>query len=142
MGFKIPLSLKSEHQELHSELDKAIQSGGDTGKAAKAVAEVLHNHFLKEEEYALPQLGLLPALADGKVSEDMRPAIDMTNKLTADLGQMLQEHKMVVKALEHLSEAAKREGKHGAVRFSEKLAIHPRQRRRSFTQPRFWWVNT
>lgn len=68
MEFKVPLSLKAEHQELHSELGKAIQSGGDTGKAAKAVAEVLYNHFLKEDEYALPQLGLLPALAEGKVS--------------------------------------------------------------------------
>jgi hypothetical protein len=124
MEFKIPLPLKVEHQELHSELAKAIESGGDTGEAANTVAEVLHNHFLKEEEYALPQLGLLPALAEGKVSHDMSPAIDMANRLTADLGQMLQEHKMVVKALEHLSEAAKREGKHGVVRFSERLAMH------------------
>jgi hypothetical protein len=124
MLFKIPLSLKAEHQELHSELGKVIESGGDTGLAAKAVVDVLHDHFLKEEEYALPQLGLLPALAEGKVTEDMRPAIGMAEKLEADLGQMLQEHKMVVKALEHLSEAAKREGKLEAVRFSEKLAMH------------------
>ena len=61
MEFKIPLSLKAEHQELHAELVKAIELGGYTGEAAEAVAEVLHNHFLKEEEYALPQLGLLPA---------------------------------------------------------------------------------
>jgi thiamine monophosphate kinase len=86
------------------ELGKAIGLGGDTGEAAKAVAEVLHNHFLKEEEYALPQLGLLPALAEGKVNDEMRPAIDMADKLADDLNQMLQEHKMVVVALEHLSE--------------------------------------
>jgi hypothetical protein len=124
MKFKIPVSLAAEHQELHSELGKAIESGGDTGEAAKAVAEVLHNHFLKEEEYALPQLGLLPVLAEGKVTEEMRPAVDMAARLAADLGQMLQEHKMVVVALEHLSEAANREGKLEAVRFSEKLAMH------------------
>jgi hypothetical protein len=124
MQFKIPVSLKAEHQELHSELGKAIESGADTGEAAKAVAEVLYNHFLKEEEYALPQLGLLPALAEGKVNDEMRPAIDMADKLANDLNQMLQEHKMVVVALEHLSEAAKREGKLEAVRLSEKLAMH------------------
>ena len=124
MKFKIPVSLKAEHQELHSELGKAIGLGGDTGEAAKAVAEVLHSHFLKEEEYALPQLGLLPALAEGKVNDEMRPAIDMADKLADDLNQMLKEHKMVVVALEHLSEAAKREGKLEAVRFSEKLAMH------------------
>jgi hypothetical protein len=109
MEFKIPVSLKAEHQELHLELGNAIGLGGDTGEAAKAVAEVLHDHFLKEEEYALPQLGLLTALTEGKVTEEMRPAIDMAGKLAADLNQMLKGHKMVVRALEHLSETAKRE---------------------------------
>ncbi|MFB3765626.1 MAG: hemerythrin domain-containing protein [Methanotrichaceae archaeon] len=124
MGLKVPSSLKAEHKELHSELAKAIESGGDTGKAAEAVAEALHSHFLKEEEYALPELGILPALAEGKVSEDMRPAIDMANRLKADLGKMLQEHKAIVTALKHLSEAAKRENKPKAIHFSEKLAAH------------------
>ncbi len=124
MNFKIPVSVKAEHQELHLELGKAIESSGNTGEAAKVVAKVLHNHFLKEEEYALPQLGLLTDLSGGKVTEEMRPAIGMADKLAADLDQMLQEHKMVVRALEHLSEAAKKEGKAEAVHFSEKLALH------------------
>jgi len=32
-----------------------MKEGGKVGKAAKAVANVLHPHFEKEEEYALPQ---------------------------------------------------------------------------------------
>jgi hypothetical protein len=32
------------------------------GEATKAVTDVLHSHFEKEEEYALPPLGLLSSL--------------------------------------------------------------------------------
>ena len=63
MTFTIPTSLKLEHEELHADLVKATQAGGRVGDAAKAVASVLHDHFVKEEEFALPPLGLLSALA-------------------------------------------------------------------------------
>jgi hypothetical protein len=65
MNLKTPQSLKVEHEELHGELAKAINAGGSTGEAARVVAKALHPHFMKEEEYALPPLGLLPALALG-----------------------------------------------------------------------------
>ena len=54
MEFTIPRSLKIEHEELHEELAKATKESGKIGDAAKAVANVLHPHFTKEEEYALP----------------------------------------------------------------------------------------
>lgn len=44
---KIPESLKLEHEELHADLARATKAGGKTGKAAKAVAKVLHEHFIK-----------------------------------------------------------------------------------------------
>ena len=54
MEFQIPPPLKSEHEELHAELTEIIRAGGQIGEAAQAVAEALHPHFVKEEEYALP----------------------------------------------------------------------------------------
>ena len=59
MEIKIPQSLKIEHEELHNELRKTTKYGGRVGDAANAVANVLHDHFIKEEEYALPPLSLL-----------------------------------------------------------------------------------
>ena len=59
--------MKAEHEELHAELAKATKAGGRTGLAAQAVARVMHAHFEKEEEYALPPLGVLPDLAKGKI---------------------------------------------------------------------------
>lgn len=68
MKFKIPTSLQLEHEELHAELAKATQVTGRLGDAAKNAATILDPHFRKEEEYALPPLGLLSLLAGGKVT--------------------------------------------------------------------------
>jgi len=89
MEFKIPKSLKLEHEELHEELAKATRESGKIGDAAKAVAKILRPHFVKEEEYALPPLGLLPFLAEGKVTPEMADVLKMTDKLKAELHQML-----------------------------------------------------
>ena len=60
MALGIPqLSPKKEHEELHGELVKGLTAGGATEANAKAVAKLLHPHFVKEEEFALPLLGLL-----------------------------------------------------------------------------------
>ncbi|MFZ5792290.1 MAG: hypothetical protein ACOY3L_16485 [Pseudomonadota bacterium] len=124
MTFEIPRPLKVEHEELHAELVKATKSGGRTGEAAKAVAKVLHPHFVKEEEYALPPLGLLVALSRGKIEKGMAAALKMTDKLEAELPQMLAEHKAIVAALEALVDAAKAENKPDVAQFAEKLILH------------------
>ena len=124
MEFKIPQSLTSEHQELHSELEKATKIGGYVGDAAKVVAKVLHPHFVREEECALPPLGLLPLLAKGEISPDMEEALSMTDRLKAELPQMLEEHKSIVSALKGLSFAATKANKKEIAKFTEKLTLH------------------
>ena len=124
MEFKIPQSLKAEHDELHSKLAKAIAAGGRVGEAAKEVARLLHAHFVKEEEYALPPLGLLVVLAQGKVTPEMSKALAMTDKLKAELPEMLKEHKAIVGALERLVSAAKAENRLEHAHFAEKLMLH------------------
>jgi len=124
MNFKTPKSLRAEHKELHAELEKAIEAGGATGDAARGVSCVLEPHFMEEEEYALPPLGLLPNLASGMVSPDMTAAVEMASRLRSSLGQMLQEHKEIAVALDVLADAAKQEGKDEVVRFAEKLMQH------------------
>ena len=59
MDIKIPTSLKVEHEELHAELVALTKAPGRVGEAARNVAALLHPHFVKEEKYALPPLGLL-----------------------------------------------------------------------------------
>lgn len=126
MILKTPQSLKAEHDELHAQLAKAIGTGGATGEAAKTVAKALHPHFLKEEEYALPPLGLLPILAEGKILPEVEVAVAMTDRLKADLSHMLLEHKQVVIDLKALTEAANLEGREDVTHFAKKLMLHAR----------------
>ena len=72
MEFVIPRPLKLEHEELHEQLRKATRESGRLGEAGKAVAKLMHPHFVKEEEYALPPLGLLPLLARGTATSAWR----------------------------------------------------------------------
>lgn len=124
MKFMIPESMKIEHEGLHVELTRAIESGGETGVAAQAVADLLHKHFVKEEEYALPPLGLLPQLARGEVTPEMSEVLPLTDALKADLGEMLQEHQGIVAALERLAQAGEKENKPEAVEFTHALKLH------------------
>lgn len=124
MKFNIPESLKAEHEELHAELIKATKAGGKTGDAAKAVVEILRPHFEKEEEYALPPLGLLPLLAEGKVTPDMADVLTMTDRLKKEYPQMLKDHKLIVAALNNLFNVAEKNNKMEYAGFAEKLMMH------------------
>ena len=126
MELVIPRSLKTEHEELHAELKKATKEAGKVGEAAQSVAAVLHPHFLREEEFALPPLGLLTLLARGEFDQNMLGALGMANRLKNGLGEMLEEHKAIVAQLEALTDAAKKGRKYAYVRFAEKLVLHAR----------------
>jgi hypothetical protein len=129
MSFAIPQPLKSEHDHLHEELRAAIAMGGRTGKTARLVAERLHPHFLREEAYALPPLGLLSALsrsegAAGISPVDAEKAIKMAHQLAAEMPRMLAEHQEIVGALHALIAAAQEESHGNVVAFAEKLMLH------------------
>lgn len=124
MDLKIPASLKVEHEEIHAELGALTKTPGKVGEAARNVAAVLHPHFVKEEEYALPPLGLLATVARGTVTPSMRPVLAMTDRLKREMPEMLAEHRTVVAALEKLAEAGRAEARADAERFAEKLRVH------------------
>jgi hypothetical protein len=124
MKFEIPRPLKVEHEELHAMLRKATKEPGEVGEAAAAVAKLMHPHFVREEEFALPPLGLLRSLSEGKVASEMHEVLTLTDKLKAELGQMLAEHKLIVAALDKLSASATKAGKMEYVDFAKALMLH------------------
>ncbi len=126
MPLRIPRSLKEEHEELHADLARAAKAGGRTGQAALSLVRIMRPHFQKEEEYALPPLGFLPELSRGEIGPGMSAVLKMTDKLEAELPNMLAEHEEIVAALHTLSEAAKTEGKPEYVHFAAKLMAHAR----------------
>ena len=124
MKFTIPQPLQDEHEALHERLRQATEAGGEIGEAAKTLARLMHPHFVKEDEIALPPLGLLVALARGEMNAEMAAVLELTDRLEAELPQMLAEHRSIVDALSKLREAAERAGRDDIVGFAEALVEH------------------
>jgi len=120
----IPSALKAEHEKLHADLSAAMKLPGRTGPAAKQVAAVLHEHFLREEEFAMPPLGLLAPIAEGRTTPDMQKVISLTDRLKPEMPQMLREHQAIVQALGELGRAAKAENHPEVSRFVDELTTH------------------
>jgi hypothetical protein len=124
MKFEIPKPLQVEHEELHARLVKATKEPGAVGEAAREVARLLHPHFVREEEFALPPLALLSELARGGVTPEMVEVLPMTRRLKAELPAMLAEHQQIVGALEALRAAARAAQLAEHERFAEALVLH------------------
>ena len=120
----IPESMRIEHQEIHEELVRATKAPGRVGAAARDLAGVLLPHFVREEQIALPPLGLLAPLARGELEPEMRDVLALTDSLRAELPRMLEEHNAIRAATVRLAEAADAEGNIAVARLAEKLKLH------------------
>jgi hypothetical protein len=120
---KIPDSLRARHEAFHAEFVKATKEAGKIGDAARAIEKVGTTHFAKAKE-AFSPLGLLPRLAEGKVTPEMSAAVKKAEKLRAGLRQIHSEHRELLAGLKTLAEAATEEGKTDYVRFAERLTLH------------------
>lgn len=121
---EIPRSLREEHAALHARLVAATKAPGEVGESARAVAAVLDPHFAREEQIALPPLGLLPTLLEGGATPSMSAVLPLTDSLSAELPAMLAEHKAIGVAVERLARVAKRAGSREAARLAEDIRLH------------------
>lgn len=126
VAVETPKSIAKEHAELHETLARAAAEGGDMAVAAGELEDVLAPHFKREEQIATPPLGLLPALARGDATADMRSVLPMTDALERELPQMLREHETIRDALKKFRATAERNGHQDYVRFADNLAVHAR----------------
>lgn len=124
MKTHVPASLKAEHDELHHELAAATKAAGPVGEAARAVATLLHPHFVDEEAFALPPLGLLMKLAQGEEISDAAAVIALTDRLKAELPRMLAEHQTITAALHKLEDAARSAGDAARAHLARKIIAH------------------
>lgn len=121
---KIPKSILNGHENLCSELKAIITLGGDTGKKAELLNKIMTAHFIKEEEFALPPLGLLLALSEGNWKIDSNEAIKMSDRLQSKLSEMKKEHENIEKALKNLKHSADEEDNLKAKQFVKDLLLH------------------
>ena len=74
-----------------------------------ALTDVLHPHFVRGEEIALPPFGFLVPLLGNELPSDAPEALAMTDSLRAELPRMLEEHKRIGAAVDALRSAARAE---------------------------------
>jgi hemerythrin HHE cation binding domain-containing protein len=122
-----PRSIAAEHRELHETLELASKETGTLGAAARELEATLAPHFRREEEIATPPLGLLPKLATGEVTSEMKSVLPMTQALERELPQMLKEHQAIRAAVGKFRAAAETAKRPDYVRFSDALSAHARQ---------------
>ena len=121
---KIPASVRLEHDALHKSLADVSLEAGRVGEAARTVARLMHPHFVREDEYAMPPLGLLTRLAQDDVSPDMVDALPLIARLKAEMPLMLEEHRGIKGALQKLEELAGAEGKPDIAELARRLRLH------------------
>jgi hypothetical protein len=122
----IPKSVQAEHEASHAALVEPTQAPGRVGTSAKELAEVLHPHVVREEQIALPPLGLLAPLAAGDHLPEtvFSDALAMTDALRSELPRMLEEHQQIRAAVEKLRLAAHAEQATKYEQLAEQLALH------------------
>ena len=123
---RIPESVRIEHEAIRRELAFATRERGEVGAAARELAKLLQPHFEREEQIALPPLGLVEPLARGEATLEMRAVLPMTDSLRAELPRMLDEHVGIRAATKELERIAGGEGNIRVVRLARQLALHAR----------------
>lgn len=131
-AFRIPESMQAEHQEIQTALASATMKSGEVGAAARELAALLHPHFVREEQIALPPLALLAPLSRGPATPGMRAVLPLTDSLRAELPRMLEEHKAIHAATMRLLTAARANRDSDVERLAEQLALHARSEEELF----------
>lgn len=121
----IPMSMRDEHEEIQWALADAMKQPGEVGAAAKALQAVLHPHFVREEQIALPPLGLIRRLAEMQDVQGLEGwLLPRTDSLRAELPRMLKEHETIGIEREKLEHAARAAGNEAAVQLAQELGRH------------------
>ena len=128
MPLSAPPSMEKEHQDIW-QLFMGVQNlPGKTGAIAGKLAKELKLHIDKEESLALPLLGILRDLADGKLSASTAKRASIVSlRFEKEYPGMLHGHKELYKLLERLRDVADKEGHLTAVRFAVMVEKHSQE---------------
>jgi len=125
----IPSSVRAEHEEIQEALQRVTRAEGPVGLAARDLQRVLQPHFEREEQIALPPLGLLRPLtigAPGQGEAAVVRVLAMSDSLRAELPQMLAEHTRIRTAVMRLGETARVNRDIQAADLAKRLQLHAR----------------
>lgn len=120
----IPRALQAEHEELREALTRLANETGQIGEAGTEVKALFDGHAAREEQFALPPLGLLAPLAAGAAATDAPAAIALARQLRLQLPDMLDDHVAIVAALQILLDKANELSRPDASDVARRLILH------------------
>ena len=126
MKTTVPKSLVEEHHEIQRELSRAVEAGGRTGEAARALSRILLPHMDREDCLVHPALAILEGLARRTENPDPAAVLRHHERLKEALPDLLRDHGFIVGALEALETAAQAEHQSAIADLSRRLIHHAR----------------
>lgn len=124
MDLRIPGSLKTEHEGLYEELNKAARVTGGIGEAAMSAFKIFQHHRTREEEFAFPPLHLLRSLAEKSVDTEFTGVIKLCDKLKGQMSTLVKEHDEMRKSLHEMNDIAMKEQKPEYASLAKRLLQH------------------
>ncbi|MDO9186986.1 MAG: hemerythrin domain-containing protein [Bacteroidia bacterium] len=121
---EVPSSIKEEHKYLLDKIYKISLFQDSTGRVAIKLNDLMQHHFKEEEDYVLPPLGLLPLLSTGKLPEQSKEVIVLTEKLKSQLSHMSAEHQLIKAFMDELILVAAKENHPEIIEFEKELYKH------------------
>jgi hypothetical protein len=123
-GADTPKSLRDEHEEIQWALQDAARYPGAIGTAARDLQKVLQPHMVREEQIALPPLGVVRRLVELEDVSGMTWMVPITDAMKNELPHLLEEHAVIAKARVRLEDAARAESNDRVIAFTNQLARH------------------
>jgi hypothetical protein len=123
-ALETPESLREEHHELFHELEYLARGKGETGRRVRKLLTVLEPHFEKEEATAMPLLGALRVISEGKGIRYPSEVISLQERFSAEYPAMLKEHVQVKRLIDSVRDAAKRTREQRALAMMDELEHH------------------
>ena len=120
----MPSSIKSEHDSLLARLHIITSFQDSTGFLAIKLLELMEHHFMEEENFVFPPLGLLPSLASGEIPEKSEDVIQLSEKLKSQLTHMSVEHQLIKASMDELAQAAAKESHPEIIAFIHDVHKH------------------
>lgn len=123
----VPSTILQKHDYLISTISKWTTSGDSTARAAIKLKEIMDHHFQEEENYVLPALGALPAIASGKIPIESGDLLRMIEQYKANANHFLAEHQFIKAYMKELMSIAEKENHPGIIEFEKTLAKHAKE---------------
>lgn len=121
---EVPFSIKQEHDTLLRQIQKLSLFEDSAGQAGKKLHQLIEHHFKEEESFVLPQLGLLPLLASGKLPDRGAEVIELSGKLESHLLHLKAEHQLIKAYVDELKQVAAKKDLPEIIALEEELKKH------------------